>query len=153
MSTTTGFELWRHTTAGGPLNFAHYHPSQAGFAASPVVTGDIVWIPHPDGALVAVAANDGHELWSTQLGAPVVSASDQGYRVAAGEQRRAEGVEQVPIKIGEQSRDVAVGVEVVEPAKRVVISCTVDGVPAGTFRRWPSSRRAGVLRPAEHAGG
>jgi len=70
----TGEDLWRHRTAGGPLNFAHYRASQPGFPASPVVTGNLVWIPHPDGRLVAAAADDGHELWSTSLGAPLVSA-------------------------------------------------------------------------------
>ncbi len=70
----TGAELWRRTTKPGPLNFAHYRGAESGFAASPVVTGDIVWIPHPDGTLAAVAAADGHELWKTSLGAPLVSA-------------------------------------------------------------------------------
>jgi outer membrane protein assembly factor BamB len=70
----TGDELWRATTGGGPLNFAHYRAAQAGFAASPVVTGEILWVPRPDGVLAALATADGHELWSTQLGAPVVSA-------------------------------------------------------------------------------
>ena len=70
----TGAELWRHTTPRGPLNFAHYRSGEPGFPASPVVTGDIVWVPRPDGRLVALGATDGRELWSTELGAPVVSA-------------------------------------------------------------------------------
>ncbi len=70
----TGAELWRATTPLGPLNFAHYRSAEPGFAASPVVTGDLVWVPRPDGSLVALAADDGRELWSTDLGAPIVSA-------------------------------------------------------------------------------
>lgn len=70
----TGAELWRYATAGGPLNFAHYRSAQPGFAASPVVTGDVVWIGRPDGRLVALAAADGAELFSTDLGAPIVTA-------------------------------------------------------------------------------
>ncbi|HVK76932.1 MAG TPA: PQQ-binding-like beta-propeller repeat protein [Kofleriaceae bacterium] len=70
----TGAERWRYTTPGGPLNFAHYRSAEPGFPASPVVTGDIVWAPRPDGTLVALAAADGRELWTTELGAPIVSA-------------------------------------------------------------------------------
>jgi uncharacterized protein (TIGR03382 family) len=74
LDATTGAELWRVTTPGGPLELAHYRSAEPGFAASPIVTGDIVWIGRPDGVLVALAVADGRELWSTQLGAPVVSA-------------------------------------------------------------------------------
>jgi uncharacterized protein (TIGR03382 family) len=74
LDAATGAELWRATTPGGPLELAHYRSAQPGFAASPIVTGDTVWIGRPDGVLVALAASDGHELWTTQLGAPVLSA-------------------------------------------------------------------------------
>ncbi len=70
----TGDELWRHRTDGGPLNFAHYRARQPGFTASPVVTGNLVWVPHPDGQLFALDAATGREVWSTSLGAPIVSA-------------------------------------------------------------------------------
>nr|MBA2543288.1 PQQ-binding-like beta-propeller repeat protein [Deltaproteobacteria bacterium] len=70
----TGQELWRHAAAPGPLNFAHYRSAETGFPASPVVTGDLVWIPHPDGTLVAVDAATGEVRWQTALGAPLVSA-------------------------------------------------------------------------------
>ncbi|MBE7454480.1 MAG: PQQ-binding-like beta-propeller repeat protein [Kofleriaceae bacterium] len=70
----SGAELWRATTPRGPLNFAHYRSGEPGFVASPVVTGDIVWAPRPDGRLVALSVSDGRELWSTNLGAPIVSA-------------------------------------------------------------------------------
>jgi outer membrane protein assembly factor BamB len=70
----SGAELWRASTPGGPLAFAHYRAAEPGFAASAVVTGDILWVPRPDGVLAAHAVDDGRVLWSTQLGAPVVSA-------------------------------------------------------------------------------
>jgi outer membrane protein assembly factor BamB len=70
----TGTELWRIPTHGGPLELAHYRSAQRGFAASPIVTGNIVWIGRPDGTLAAIDARDGHELWSIPLGAPVQTA-------------------------------------------------------------------------------
>jgi outer membrane protein assembly factor BamB len=74
LDASSGAELWRYATPGGPLNFAHYRHAEPGFAASPVVTGDILWVPRPDGVLAALAVADGRELWTTQLGAPIVSA-------------------------------------------------------------------------------
>ena len=74
LDAATGDVLWRRSTEGGPLNFAHYRASTPGFPASPVITGSIAWIPHPDGTLAAVNAADGQELWKTNLGAPLVSA-------------------------------------------------------------------------------
>jgi outer membrane protein assembly factor BamB len=74
LDAATGDELWRATTPVGTLNFAHYRDAEPGFAASPVVTGDILWLPRPDGTLAALRTTDGTELWSTTLGAPVVSA-------------------------------------------------------------------------------
>jgi outer membrane protein assembly factor BamB len=74
LDAATGGELWRWSTPGGPLNFAHYRGAEPGFAASAVVTGEILWVPRPDGGLSALAVDDGRELWTTQLGAPVVSA-------------------------------------------------------------------------------
>jgi outer membrane protein assembly factor BamB len=74
LDAATGVELYRIATPGGPLQFAHYRAAEPGFAASPVVTGDILWVPRPDGVLAAHAVANGSLLWSTQLGAPIVSA-------------------------------------------------------------------------------
>ncbi len=74
LDAATGTERWRVTTPGGPLETAHYRSAQPGFAASPIVAGDLVWIGRPDGRLVALATADGHEVWSTSLGAPILSA-------------------------------------------------------------------------------
>lgn len=73
LDANSGTPLWHHGTRPGPLNFAHYRAAEPGFAASPVVTGELVWVPHPDGTLAALAAADGRELWKTNLGAPIVS--------------------------------------------------------------------------------
>jgi outer membrane protein assembly factor BamB len=70
----TGNELWRAQAPAGPLEFAHYRSAQAGFAASPLASGDVVWIGRPDGTLAALDVADGHERWSIALGAPIVSA-------------------------------------------------------------------------------
>ena len=74
LDAASGVELWRAPAPDGVLNFTHYRDAQAGWPASPVVTGDIVWIGGLDGRLIAFAADDGRELWSTQLGAPITSA-------------------------------------------------------------------------------
>lgn len=74
LDAATGAELWRYATPGGPLEFAHYRAAEPGFAASSVATGDILWVPRPDGVLAALSTADGSELWTTQLGAPIVSA-------------------------------------------------------------------------------
>jgi outer membrane protein assembly factor BamB len=69
----TGAVRWQTTARQGPLNFAHYRAAQPGFVASPVVTGDLVWVAHPDGLLVAHDVADGSARWSTSLGAPITS--------------------------------------------------------------------------------
>lgn len=74
LDAASGAELWRVPAADGVLSFTHYRDAQAAWAASPVVTGDIVWIGGLDGRLRALATDDGRELWSTQLGAPITSA-------------------------------------------------------------------------------
>ncbi|MGE3762584.1 MAG: PQQ-binding-like beta-propeller repeat protein [Kofleriaceae bacterium] len=74
LDAASGAVLWRTPAPDGVLNFTHYRDAQAGWPASPVVTGDIVWIGGLDGRLRAFAADDGRELWSTQLGAPITSA-------------------------------------------------------------------------------
>lgn len=70
----TGAELWRVQTPVGPLETAHYRSAQAGFAAGPVVANGTVWIGRPDGVLESLDPATGDHVWSTQLGAPIVSA-------------------------------------------------------------------------------
>jgi outer membrane protein assembly factor BamB len=73
LDTTTRIERWRATSPSSPVNFTHYRSNEPGFVASPIVTGDLVWIGRPDGRLLALSAADGTEVWSTQLGAPIVT--------------------------------------------------------------------------------
>jgi outer membrane protein assembly factor BamB len=70
----TGAIKWRAQAARGPLSFAHYKSAQAGWVASPVITGDLVWIGGTDGRLIAYALDTGKLVWQTQLGAPITSA-------------------------------------------------------------------------------
>jgi outer membrane protein assembly factor BamB len=74
LDAATGIERWRR--AGGPsaLRATHYRGArEAGFAGSPVVTGDIAWLAGTDGALVAVDAATGAELWRVDVGAPLLA--------------------------------------------------------------------------------
>jgi uncharacterized protein (TIGR03382 family) len=74
LDATTGFELWRHAGTPGPLRTTHYRGvGEAGFEASPVITGDIVWAADTSGRLSALDIMTGEELWHTALGAPVLA--------------------------------------------------------------------------------
>jgi outer membrane protein assembly factor BamB len=64
---------WRATSPASPINLTHYRSNQPGFVASPVVTGDLLWVGRPDGTLLALATADGAERWSTNLGAPITT--------------------------------------------------------------------------------
>lgn len=71
---TTGAELWRHSATPGPLRTTHYRSGrEAGFAASPVVTGDIVWTVDTSGDVTALELMTGRPLWHTSLGVPVLA--------------------------------------------------------------------------------
>ncbi|MBV8759581.1 MAG: PQQ-binding-like beta-propeller repeat protein [Deltaproteobacteria bacterium] len=86
LDATTGAELWRHAGAPGPLRDTHYRGAgQPGYAASPVITGDIVWAVDTSGLLVALDVLTGDTLWSTTLGVPVLAglATTGDYLVAA----------------------------------------------------------------------
>ncbi len=74
LDATTGAELWRHAATVGPLRTTHYRSSrEAGFAASPVITGDIVWAVDTNGTLTALELMTGRALWQTELGVPVLA--------------------------------------------------------------------------------
>lgn len=74
LDATTGAELWRHGATVGPLRTTHYRSGrEAGFAASPVVTGDIVWAVDASGELSALELMTGRVLWHTKLGVPVLA--------------------------------------------------------------------------------
>ncbi|MDB4956236.1 MAG: metallophosphoesterase [Myxococcales bacterium] len=74
VDTTTGVELWRHAASPSPLRTTHYRGArEAGFAASPVITGDVVWAADTAGTLSALELRTGALLWRTEVGAPVLA--------------------------------------------------------------------------------
>lgn len=74
LDATTGVELWRHAAEAGPLRTTHYRSArEAGYAASPVITGDIVWAVDTSGALTALELATGRRVWSIELGTPVLA--------------------------------------------------------------------------------
>ena len=73
LDATSGFELWRYAGTPSPVRSTHYRGArEAGFEASPVVTGDIVWAADTAGQLTALDLHTGAVLWKTQLGTPVL---------------------------------------------------------------------------------
>jgi outer membrane protein assembly factor BamB/predicted phosphodiesterase len=73
LDATSGFELWRYAGTPSPVRSTHYRGAgEAGFEASPVVTGDIVWAADTAGQLTALDLHTGEVLWKTALGTPVL---------------------------------------------------------------------------------
>ena len=73
LDATTGFELWRFAGAPSPVRSTHYRGArEAGFEASPLITGGIVWAADTAGQLVALDLHTGAPLWRTQLGTPAL---------------------------------------------------------------------------------
>ncbi|MGE5181785.1 MAG: PQQ-binding-like beta-propeller repeat protein, partial [Acidobacteriota bacterium] len=86
LDATTGVELWRQAATPGPLRATHYRGAhEAGFEASPVITGGIAWTADTSGELVARDLRTGDLLWSTELGVPVLAglATSGDYLVVA----------------------------------------------------------------------
>jgi len=74
LEASTGVELWRHAGVAGPLRTTHYRSGgEAGFEASPVITGDIVWTVDTSGELAALDLHSGRPLWHTEIGVPVLA--------------------------------------------------------------------------------
>jgi outer membrane protein assembly factor BamB len=75
LDATDGVELWRATaSAPSALRATHYRGAgEAGFAASPVITGDVVWSVDTAGDLAARELSTGKLLWRTALGVPVLA--------------------------------------------------------------------------------
>ena len=73
LDATSGLELWRFAGTPSPLRTTHYRGAdEAGFEASPVITGDIVWAADTAGQLTALDLHTGAALWQTSLGTPVL---------------------------------------------------------------------------------
>ncbi|HMG52693.1 MAG TPA: PQQ-binding-like beta-propeller repeat protein, partial [Kofleriaceae bacterium] len=73
LDATSGVELWRFAGTPSPVRATHYRGArEAGFEASPVITGDIVWAADTAGQLAALDLRTGAPLWRTQLGTPAL---------------------------------------------------------------------------------
>jgi outer membrane protein assembly factor BamB len=86
LDAATGAELWRHAGTPGVLRETHYRgANQAGYAASPAITGDVVWAADTSGDLAAIDLHTGQTLWHAPLGVPVLAglATSGNYLVAA----------------------------------------------------------------------
>jgi outer membrane protein assembly factor BamB len=74
LDATTGAELWRVAGTPGPLRTTHYRGArEAGFEASPVITGDVVWAVDTSGRLIAIELRTGIPVWHVELGTPVLA--------------------------------------------------------------------------------
>jgi len=75
LDATSGRILWRFGAAAGTeLRATHYAGTgERGFAASPVITGDIVWAVDTSGHLAALDLHTGALLWRTDLALPVLA--------------------------------------------------------------------------------
>jgi outer membrane protein assembly factor BamB len=74
LDASTGAELWRHAATPGPLRTTHYRGGdETGFAASPVITGSIVWAADTAGVVSALELRTGRVLWQTGLDVPVLA--------------------------------------------------------------------------------
>src|SRR5262249_59728716 len=65
LDAATGVELWKAQGGFASVHAVKYRVHERGFLASPVVTGDVVWIGGPDGVLTALGAAGGQLLWKT----------------------------------------------------------------------------------------
>jgi outer membrane protein assembly factor BamB/predicted phosphodiesterase len=74
LDAATGTELWRVGGTPSPLRATHYRGGdEAGFAASPVITGGIVWAADTAGLVSAIDLQTGRVLWQKHLGVPVTA--------------------------------------------------------------------------------
>jgi outer membrane protein assembly factor BamB/predicted phosphodiesterase len=74
LDAATGTPKWRFAAEPSPIRATHYRgAAQPAFAASPIVTGDVVWIADAAGILSALDVRTGRPRWSTSVGAPVLT--------------------------------------------------------------------------------
>jgi outer membrane protein assembly factor BamB/predicted phosphodiesterase len=74
LDAASGTELWRFAAVPGPLRTTHYRGRrEAGYEASPVITGDVVWTADTSGKLTALDLHTGKPLWHRMLGTPVLA--------------------------------------------------------------------------------
>jgi outer membrane protein assembly factor BamB len=73
LDAATGAVLWRAPSGSGPLTVAAYAGDGAGAPASPVVTGDVVWLGGLDGTLRAFDVATGRVREDHGLGSPILA--------------------------------------------------------------------------------
>lgn len=86
LDASSGRELWRRAGLPSRLRATHYRGGhEAGFAASPVITGDLAYTVDTSGELAALELRTGRLLWHTPLGAPALAglAVSGDYLIAA----------------------------------------------------------------------
>jgi MYXO-CTERM domain-containing protein len=74
----SGEEVWRIAAGDSVLHVSHARSAASAFAAAPVVTGSVLWIPGADGFLRAIDAPSGDDLWCSDLAAPLLSGAAVG---------------------------------------------------------------------------
>ncbi|HET9988560.1 MAG TPA: PQQ-binding-like beta-propeller repeat protein [Kofleriaceae bacterium] len=74
LDAATGAELWRHAGLPSPLRATHYRGArEAGYEASPMIAGDVVWIADTSGELAALDLRTGAPRSRLAIGAPVLA--------------------------------------------------------------------------------
>jgi outer membrane protein assembly factor BamB/predicted phosphodiesterase len=74
LDAATGAELWRHAGLPSPLRATHYRGArEAGYEASPIIAGDIVWVADTSGELAALDLRTGAPRARITIGAPVLA--------------------------------------------------------------------------------
>lgn len=130
LDAATGVERWRRGAVPGPLHTTHYRGAgEAGFAASPVITGDLVWAVDTSGKLTAFELASGDAVWTTDLGVPVLAglAVSGDWLIAASYDGSVRAL--VPTKRERPSLEPATCAEAVVPAG----CCDAGGTPIGAL--------------------
>jgi outer membrane protein assembly factor BamB len=68
-----GSLVWSIEVDEAPIRTAHTRTVARSIGASPVVTGDVLWLAGADGVLRAVDPDTGDQLWQLDLGSPVTA--------------------------------------------------------------------------------
>jgi len=152
----SGLVRWRFAAQPGRLRTTHYRGrGEAGFAASPVITGDIVWAIDTSGRRTALALETGTVAWTTELHAPVLAglATSGDWLVVAaydGSVRalRRTSVERAPARPGSCK----------QPRSGCCQAGAADASPLGfaliaIYTRWLRRRRRRRSRPSASASG
>jgi MYXO-CTERM domain-containing protein len=131
LDATSGLELWRYAGTPSPIRATHYRGGgEAGFEATPVITGDIVWAADTAGQLTALDLHTGAALWHTALGTPVLGglAVSGDWMVVASFDGTVRGFAKAD---AEPTSPDAVACEVPEPADAGC--CSAGGDPTGAL--------------------